>query len=140
MCWVLAGGVASGGVAAVISGAGLAGALCALVWRVWGAGAGQQMLCGFSAFWHVDGAWGVVAGLALGVAVVASSGVAPLVGIPVVSGSNLGCCGWLGAGRAWSWELGVSLGGCRRLPEVTRSPQICCHSQCKECRRPFRNQ
>ena len=64
----------------------------------------------------LDGAWGVVAGLALGVAVVASSGVAPLVGIPDVSGSGLGCCGWLGAGRAWGWGLGESLGGCRRLP------------------------
>ena len=64
----------------------------------------------------LDGAWVVVAGLALGVAVVASSGVAPLVGIPDVSGSGLGCCGWLGAGRAWGWGLGGSLGGCRRLP------------------------
>ena len=64
----------------------------------------------------LDGAWGIVAGLALGVAVVASSGVAPLVGILDVSGSGLGCCGWLGAGRAWGWGLGASLGGCRRLP------------------------
>ena len=114
--WVLAGGVARGGVAAVISGAGLAGALCALVWHVWGAGAGQQMLSGFSAFWCVGWGLGVVAGLALGVAVVASSGVAPLVRIPDVSGSGLGCCGWLGAGRVWGWGLGGSLGGCRRLP------------------------
>ena len=71
---------------------------------------------GFSAFWHVGPGLGVVAGLALGVAVVASSEVAPLVGIPDVSGSGLGCCGWLGAGQAWGWELGGSLGGCRRLP------------------------
>ena len=61
-------------------------------------------------------AWGVVAGLALGVAVVVSSGVAPLVGIPYVSRSGLGCCGWLGVGRAWGWGLGGSPGGCRRLP------------------------
>ena len=36
-------------VAAVVSGAGLAGALCALIWRVWGAVAERQMLSRFSA-------------------------------------------------------------------------------------------
>ena len=61
--WVLAGSVACGGVAAVISGAGLAGALCALVWRVWGAGAGQQMLSRFSAFWRVLACWTGLGGL-----------------------------------------------------------------------------
>ena len=34
--WVLAGGAIFGGVVAVVSGAGLAGALCACVWRVSG--------------------------------------------------------------------------------------------------------
>ena len=46
----------------------------------------------------LDGAWGVVAGLALGVAVVASSGVAP-------SGRDSGCI------RVWSWLLRLALCG-----------------------------
>ena len=102
--WVLAGGVARGGLAAVISGAGLAGALCALVWPVWGAGAGQQMLSGFSPFWRVGRGLGGCCGI----------------------GSGGGCCCIIGGGssgrdsrciRVWSWLLwlawcgsGVGLG------------------------------
>ena len=39
----------------------------------------------------------------MGVAIVTSLGLAPLVGILGVSGSGLACCGWLGAGWAWGW-------------------------------------
>ena len=96
--WVLAGGVARGGVVAVISGAGLAVALCALVWRVWGAGAGQQMLSGFSAFWRVGRGLGGCGGI----------------------GSGGGCCCIIGGGssgrdsgciRVWSWLLRLACCG-----------------------------
>ena len=52
----------------------------------------------------------------LGWPLFASSGVALPVGIPGVSGSNLGCRGWLDAGREMGWKLGGSLGGCGRFP------------------------
>ena len=54
--WVLAGGTIFGGVVAVVSGAGLTGALCACVWHVSGCWAGQQMLCGCSASSTLGGA------------------------------------------------------------------------------------
>ena len=101
--WVLAGGAIFGGLVAVINGAGLAGALCACVWRVLGAWAGQQMLCGSGASGMLGGAWGLWRGWLWGWRHQGSSGVALPVGIPGVSGSDLGCCGWLGVGRAVGW-------------------------------------
>ena len=69
----------------------------------WGGGAGQQMLCGSGASGMLGGAWGLWRGWLWGWRHHGSSGVALPVGIPGVSGSDLGCCGWLSAGRAVGW-------------------------------------
>ena len=81
-----------------------------------GTGAGQQMLFGFGAFWHVGRGVGSCGGIG-------SGGCCCCVIGGGSSGRDSGCIrvwSWLlwlaGAGWAWGWGLGGSLGGCRRLP------------------------
>ena len=61
-----------------------------------GVGVGKRVLCGYSAFWHVERGAGGCSGIGFCDGGYLVFGVAAPVGIPGVPWSGLGCCGWLG--------------------------------------------